>query len=84
MTAFYMLLSQALSLLLPVYIIYTLTVYIYRIWFSPLSHIPGPKLAAATRWYEFYFDAVKTGRYFAEIERMHKVYGIFNDAPIQS
>jgi hypothetical protein len=55
--------------------VYTVTVYIYRIWFSPLSSIPGPKLAAATRWYEFYFDAIKVGKYYAEVERMHEVYG---------
>lgn len=56
-------------------VVYTTALYVYRIFFSPLSHIPGPKLAAATRWYECYFDAIKVGRYYAEIERMHKVYG---------
>lgn len=24
---------------------------IYRIYYSPISHIPGPKLAALTLWY---------------------------------
>lgn len=43
----------------------------------PLSHIPGPKLAAMTILYEFWFDFVKFGRFSMEIKRMHDVYGSF-------
>src|SRR3954453_7571188 len=32
------------------------TVFIYRAYFSPLSRIPGPKLAAATGLYEFHYE----------------------------
>ncbi|KAF9880458.1 trichodiene oxygenase [Colletotrichum karsti] len=41
----------------------------------PLSHIPGPKLAAATYIPEFYHDVIRFGRYTREIQRMHRVYG---------
>lgn len=41
----------------------------------PLSHIPGPRLAAATYLPEFYYDVVKFGRYTGEIRDMHKAYG---------
>ncbi|KAL8744897.1 MAG: hypothetical protein Q9184_007940, partial [Pyrenodesmia sp. 2 TL-2023] len=34
-----------------------------------------PKLAAATLWYEFYFDVICKGRYTWEIGKMHKKYG---------
>ena len=49
---------------------------LYRLCLSPLASIPGPKFAAATRWYEFYYDCVLPGKFFLEIERMHKSYGL--------
>ncbi|GKT84348.1 trichodiene oxygenase [Colletotrichum tofieldiae] len=42
----------------------------------PLSKIPGPKLAAASYLYEFWFDFVRKGRYTHEIRRMHEIYGL--------
>lgn len=54
---------------------YYVTVIIYRLYFSPLAGFPGPKLAAATGWYEFYFDYWLNGKYIFKIERMHKIYG---------
>ncbi|GKT93880.1 cytochrome P450 oxidoreductase [Colletotrichum tofieldiae] len=41
----------------------------------PLSHIPGPKLSAATYIPEFYYDVILFGRYTREIHRMHEQYG---------
>jgi hypothetical protein len=58
-------------------LLYTICLVIWRLFFSPLRKFPGPKLAAATLWYEFYFDIVKEGKYIWEIERMHKIYGEF-------
>lgn len=56
-------------------IIYFLTVAIYRLYFHPLSHIPGPKLAALTRWYEAYYDVYQNGQYTFKIKELHKEYG---------
>ena len=48
---------------------------IYRLYFSPIAGFPGPKLAALTYWYEFYYDVVKDGQYLFQIEKLHKRYG---------
>jgi hypothetical protein len=66
----YGVLSMSVFLLL-----WTVATVIRRIYFSPLSVFPGPKLAAATLWYEFYFNIIKGGTFMWEIERMHKKYG---------
>ncbi|OCK77493.1 putative cytochrome P450 [Lepidopterella palustris CBS 459.81] len=55
--------------------IYYFGLVIQRLVLSPVAKFPGPKLAAATFWYEFYFDVVKRGSYFREIAKMHQKYG---------
>ena len=48
---------------------------IYRLFFHPLSHIPGPRLAAVSYIYQFYFDVIKGGKYIWEVRRLHEEYG---------
>ncbi|KAJ5091020.1 benzoate 4-monooxygenase cytochrome P450 [Penicillium argentinense] len=54
---------------------YTISLVIYRLVLSPLANFPGPKLAAATTWYETFYDVFLNGRFLWEIERMHQEYG---------
>ncbi|KAI1440484.1 putative cytochrome P450 [Annulohypoxylon stygium] len=54
---------------------YFITLVLYRLVLHPLAGFPGPKLAAATAWYEFYHDAIRRGKYTFEIQEMHKKYG---------
>lgn len=68
-------LLKTTSIVLVLYTAYGILLALYRVYLHPLSKYPGPKLAAATQWYEFYFDALKRGRFAWEIKRMHEVYG---------
>ncbi|KAL1990476.1 hypothetical protein VTN49DRAFT_6315 [Thermomyces lanuginosus] len=54
---------------------YVILLAIYRLYFHPLAKFPGPKLAAITHLYEFYFNIIKDGMFIWEIQRMHEQYG---------
>lgn len=55
--------------------IYTIVGAVYRIFYSPIAQYPGPRLAALTFWYEFYYDVVCKGRYSWKIQELHQIYG---------
>ncbi|CAD6449307.1 5333bc3a-fea7-453e-b3a7-b6ab6420774a [Sclerotinia trifoliorum] len=55
--------------------IYCIGLVTYRLALSPIAKIPGPKLAAATFWYEIYYDVWLGGTYYRKIDEMHKKYG---------
>jgi hypothetical protein len=56
-------------------IVYPFYLAVVRLYFSPIAGFPGPKLAAASFWYEFYYDFWKSGKYIYEIKKMHEKYG---------
>jgi hypothetical protein len=55
-----------------------LTRSVYRLYFHSLSKFPGPKLAAISHLYEFYYDIILSGMFIWEIERMHAKYGDYS------
>jgi hypothetical protein len=55
---------------------YIFCVGVYRLYFSRISHIPGPRLAALTYFYQFYYDVFPhQGQFLFECGRMHEKYG---------
>ncbi|KUI53796.1 Trichodiene oxygenase [Cytospora mali] len=71
-----LILRNALLVLGPLYVAYWLFVFVYRITFHPLAKFPGPKLAGATFWYEFYYDVWPNRyHYMWKIEKLHREYG---------
>ncbi|KAI9758310.1 MAG: hypothetical protein M1815_003512 [Lichina confinis] len=55
--------------------LYLAATAVYRLYFSPIAHFPGPRLAALTFGYEFYYDVIKQGRFTWKIGELHRQYG---------
>jgi Cytochrome P450 len=71
-------LSILLTSTLGGWISYLFVLAIYRLYFHPLAKFPGPRMAALTSGYEFYYDAIKGGRYYKKIEKLHEKYGNYH------
>lgn len=61
--------------LLCILIAYIVFVVFRRLYLSLISPFPGPKLAAATYLYEFYYDIILGGQYIFKVKEMHEKYG---------
>ena len=57
-------------------LIWFLSFAVWRLYLHPLSHFPGPRLAALTRWYDFYCDVVKDGSSLKRYPALHEKFGI--------
>lgn len=57
------------------FLVYGLGLAVYRLCLSPIVGFPGPKLAALSLWYEFYYDVICGGRYWVKINELHDRYG---------
>ncbi|XRM46061.1 hypothetical protein ABZX51_009118 [Aspergillus tubingensis] len=64
----------SLILLIGIFI-YACSVITIRLYFHPLSKFPGPRIAAATSWYEFYKDVILSGQYSKSFPSLHAKYG---------
>src|SRR5277367_2357447 len=56
-------------------LVWPIALAIYRFYLSPLAKFPGPKLAALTGWYETYYDCIKGGSFWIQVDQFHKQYG---------
>lgn len=63
-------------LVLLAFLLYLGALACYRMYFHPISHIPGPKLAAFTYWYQSYYDLwPHSGRFLWKTIDLHEKYG---------
>ena len=67
--------DQAILLFFLLLAVYFSTLLAGRLIFSPLVKFPGPRLAATSFLYEFYYDFICRGRYEFKIEDLHDKYG---------
>ena len=71
----YSLLSSFAILLIISTVLYVGVLSIYRLYYAPVAGFPGPRLAALTFFYEFYYDVWCEGHYTWKIQALHKQYG---------
>ena len=58
------------------YCLYVIGLAVYRLYLHPLAKYPGPKLAALSRWYEFYYEVLPLkGQFTFHIQDLHRKYG---------
>lgn len=57
-------------------LLYLVCLALYRLYLGPIAKFPGPKLAALSLWYEFYYDVVRGGQYCFKISELHDQYGM--------
>ena len=68
--------TGVLGALFLIWIAYLVAIAIHRLYFSPIAKFPGPKLAALTYGYMFYYDAIiGEGQYMYKIKALHEEYG---------
>jgi len=67
--------SSAVGFAFTLIVIYIFSRGIYNLYFHPLCKIPGPRVAAVSSFYDFWYDVIKGGTYLWEIRKMHEIYG---------
>jgi hypothetical protein len=61
------------------YVLYQLFKCLYRVTLHRLAKFPGPRFAAITYKYEFYYDGIKGGAYTKKIAELHQKFGMPRD-----
>lgn len=54
---------------------YVIGLGVYRVYLNPLSKVPGPKVAALTKFYEAYWEIWRQGKFSFKLDDLHERYG---------
>ena len=69
--------SEGIVYLVVLLICYYISLGTYRLFFCKIAGFPGPRLAALTFWYEFYYDIYPhKHQYVFKIKELHEQYGM--------
>lgn len=66
--------SAVMGTLILAILFYAFSITVNRLFFQPLRKVPGPKLAALTKWYGFYHNVIRDGQYSLSFPLLHKKY----------
>lgn len=56
-------------------VLYVVSTVVYRCLFHPLAGIPGPFLPSVTRLYIWYWNVIKDGKFYLQLDELHARYG---------
>ncbi|KAK4445417.1 cytochrome P450 [Podospora aff. communis PSN243] len=56
-------------------LLWAVSTAVYRHYFHPLAHIPGPPVAGVTRLYIWYWNVIRDGHLYRQLEDLHAQYG---------
>lgn len=57
------------------FVAWRIWIVVYRLWFHPLAHIPGPRLAAVSHMYMAYWQVYRDGLFYRQRPELFKKYG---------
>jgi hypothetical protein len=67
------------ALVLPLaFILWQVNLTVYRRYFHPLAHVPGPFLASISDLYLMYFNATGGSKFYMQLDKLHAKYGMYN------
>ena len=75
MSSFPISIDRAVGLFFVYLVVLVIYTVVTRLFLSPLAKVPGPKLAALTYLYEWYYDIVQQGRFPFKVRSLHEKYG---------
>ena len=59
------------------YVAYTAVAAVYNLYFHPLAHFPGPRVAAASSWWQVYVELIKQESLSIKLLELNRKYGMY-------